>query len=383
MGYGNTTKSPLYFCLKNRTLLRCHHLIVNDATHHAEMPNMFTTSTDETPTLNLKHIELDLLKTPFSNSEIFTYEIDLPLHATDIGMEIYDDEYFNIPVLKKCIPDTPAYLEIPASNRRNMFIVSINNEEPITSGFALELLSPRRLRSQDGIKIKVQLVKRISSARSKLQELRSTFDQVRPIIAATSTTPTTTPSPTPTQPFHHIAPHTSLDAAQLQLPDKPKCERFLHLNLRGPYRQQFYASLFNEYSKNNEIPALSAPILKASLSKDTRFFPSRIANAIKSDPDNPSIYTFRSRHTIDGSGMRQGLDYKYSYSPTASIDTIRIQIAVSASNGNILFVLDIKNAFQTTILEDLEQVFITCPPYYLEWHFRQQTSCHCKWECRE
>ena len=64
-------------------------------------------------------------------------------------------------------------------------------------------------------------------------------------------------------------------------------------------------------------------------------------------------------------------EYKYSYSPTASVDTIRIQIAVSASNGNILFVLDIKNAFQTTILADLEQVFITCPPYYLEWYFQQ------------
>ena len=103
---------------------------------------MFTTSTDETPTLNLKNIELDLLKTPFSNSEIFTYEIDLPLHATDIGMEIYDDEYFNIPVLKKCIPDTPACLEIPASSRRNMFIVSINNEEPITLGLLSNSFHP-------------------------------------------------------------------------------------------------------------------------------------------------------------------------------------------------------------------------------------------------
>ena len=360
MGYGNTTKAPLFFNLSTRQLNRCHHLIVNDASHHPDMDNIFTSSTTDTPTLNLHDLQLNLQQTPFNSSEIFTYNLTLPIHATTIGFEIYDDTYFNIPYIHKIIPDTPAYEQIPSIHRRNMFIISINDEEPITSTFAIDLLQPRRLRSHASLTFKIQITKRQSSNRTRQQELRSTFDQVRPVIAATATN----------SPLHNIQPHPDLESTQLCLPDKPRPERFLHLNLKGPFRTQWIASLFQEYSKNNEIPAFSHPIHRSTLPKNTRIFPSRIANAIKPDVERPHVYTFRSRHTVDGSGMKEGIDYIYSYSPTASIDTIRIVIAISSSIGNILFILDIKNAFQTTLIPSSEQVYVSCPPFYLHWYFQ-------------
>ena len=359
MGYGNTTKSPLYFCLTNRTLQRSHHLIVNDASHRERLPNIFTSPTNNLPTVQLNSIKLDLLPTPFATHPIHTYEITIPHHATHAGLEILDDEYFNIPYLSKTVRDTPAFETIPAIHRRNMFIVSVNQQEPITAARAIELIKPPRLRSQNTIVIKLQITKRISSAKSKLQELRSTFDQIRPIISSL------------TQPIPSIGISSSLDAAQLVLPDKPKPERFIFQNLRTSFRQQWKAALFNQYSKNDDIHTFSPPILRSSLPKNTKVYPSRIAPTIKSDPTIPNLYTFHCRHAVDGSGMRQGIDYKYSFSPTASTDSIRIVIAVSSSIMNTLYVLDIKNAFQTTLVEAAERIFLSCPPLYLDWYFHR------------
>ena len=57
--------------------------------------------------------------------------------------------------------------------------------------------------------------------------------------------------------------------------------------------------------------------------------------------------------------MRQGIDYKYSFSPTASTDSIRIVIAVSAAIHNIFYVLDIKNAHYTILVEAAERIFLS------------------------
>ena len=50
MGYGNTTKAPLYFCLHTRAIHRSHHLIVNDASHRTNLENIFTSPFQGTPT---------------------------------------------------------------------------------------------------------------------------------------------------------------------------------------------------------------------------------------------------------------------------------------------------------------------------------------------
>ena len=240
-----------------------------------------------------------------------------------------------------------------------MFIVSINHHEPITAVRAIELIKPTRLRSQQAIVIKLQLSKRISSAKSKLQELRSIFDQVRPIIAAIQ------------QPIPTIDVSPPLDESQLILPEKPKVDCFIFQNLRTSFRPQWKASLFNQYAKNDDIHTFSAPIPRSSLPKGTKLYPLRIARSVKHDPTIPNIYTVTCRHAVDGSGMRQGIDYKYSFSPTASTDSIRIVIVVSASIYNILYGLDIKNAFQTTLIEAAERIFLSCPPLYLEWYINR------------
>ena len=126
-------------------------------------------------------------------------------------------------------------------NLKPLCISSINHEEPITAARAIEIVKPPRLRSQQAIVVKLQLTKRTLSAKSKLQELRSTFDQIRPIISALD-------HPIPT-----ICISPPLDEAQLVLHEKPKGERLIFQNLRTSFRQQWRAALFNQYSKNDDI----------------------------------------------------------------------------------------------------------------------------------
>jgi hypothetical protein len=57
-------------------------------------------------------------------------------------------------------------------------------------------------------------------------------------------------------------------------------------------------------------------------------------------------------HTCaDGSSMKEGVDFVNSYSPVGS-NSIRLIVALAASEGLQLFVLDISNAFQNSIIFD-------------------------------
>jgi hypothetical protein len=70
--------------------------------------------------------------------------------------------------------------------------------------------------------------------------------------------------------------------------------------------------------------------------------------------------------------MKENIDYTSSYYPVGSIDSIRLLLAIAASKCLCLNVLDISNAFQTSIIFDpSERTYITLPPFYLEW-FRQK-----------
>jgi len=66
--------------------------------------------------------------------------------------------------------------------------------------------------------------------------------------------------------------------------------------------------------------------------------------------------------------MEENIDYTNSYSSVGSIDSIRLILAIAASGKLKLNVLDISNAFQTSVVFDPDDcTYITLPPFYLEW----------------
>ena len=104
----------------------------------------------------------------------------------------------------------------------------------------------------------------------------------------------------------------------------------------------------------------------SSLSPDTKILRPRIYFSVKTtDIDNQ--YGIYSRTCVDVSSMLEGVDFTVSYVPVASIRSLRIIIAIDPAEGIILFVLDISNAFQNTILPNpVERVYISLPYLYLD-----------------
>jgi hypothetical protein len=86
------------------------------------------------------------------------------------------------------------------------------------------------------------------------------------------------------------------------------------------------------------------------------------------DTDQPNTYELNSRTCVDGSPMKENIDYSNSYSPVGSIDSICLLLAIAAPRKLKLNVLDISNVFQTSVVFDPDdRTYITLTPFYLEW----------------
>lgn len=109
------------------------------------------------------------------------------------------------------------------------------------------------------------------------------------------------------------------------------------------------------------------PILRTTDSTGKTILRNRVIFKVK-DTDQPNTYELNSRTCVDGSPMKENIDYSNSYSPVGSIDSIRLLLAFAASRKLKLNVLDISNAFQTSVVFDPDdRTYITLPPSYLEW----------------
>ena len=132
--------------------------------------------------LNLIPCEFDLTSTPFSDETIITYDIELPPSGKKIGFNLPDDEDFKIPYITGTIPNSPAGHKLPSQAKRNVYIVPINVEDPILDQGVLDELNHHQ-NTQGKSKIKISLCRRKSYQRTDIEEIRSRFDQVRPVVS--------------------------------------------------------------------------------------------------------------------------------------------------------------------------------------------------------
>jgi hypothetical protein len=81
--------------------------------------------------------------------------------------------------------------------------------------------------------------------------------------------------------------------------------------------------------------------------------------------DVPGMWQFITRHCANGSAMIRGIDFQESYSAVALASSVRMTIAIAAAENLILAIIDVKNAFQNTMLPDGERQHLSLPPYYI------------------
>ena len=137
--------------------------------------------------------------------------------------------------------------------------------------------------------------------------------------------------------------------------------------VKSPLRYDWYNSIFSNYGKFPKSTTFSAPFLRSSLRLDTKILFPRISFRVnKTDIENQ--YDLYSITCAYGSSMLEGVYFTISYAPVAGIIFLCIIIAVASTEGLIIFVLDISNVFQNTILPYPEETFyLSLPHLYLEW----------------
>ena len=77
--------------------------------------------------------ELDLTSTPFCDTTILTYKIWLPPAGNKTGFNLLYDEDFKISFITDTIPNSPAGRQLPTQSKKNLWIIVINVEYPITA----------------------------------------------------------------------------------------------------------------------------------------------------------------------------------------------------------------------------------------------------------
>ncbi len=115
----------------------------------------------------------------------------------------------------------------------------------------------------------------------------------------------------------------------------------------------------------------SAPMLRSTVPPSQKILRPRVSCRVKDTP-TPNQYDLYARTCADGSIQQEHIDFTDSYSPVASIESIRVLLNIAASSGLLVNILDISNAFQNSIIFDVtERVYMSLPPLYLEWFIHQ------------
>ena len=126
--------------------------------------------------------ELDITSTPFCDTTILKYEIELPTSVKQIGFNLLDNEYFRIPYVTDIIPNLPADHQLTTHAKKNVWIVSINVEEPITDQGVIGKLNLHQ-NPHGKSKVKISLCRRKSYHREDLEDICSKFNQVRHVVS--------------------------------------------------------------------------------------------------------------------------------------------------------------------------------------------------------
>ena len=220
-----------------------------------------------------------------------------------------------------------------------MWIISINGEDPVTSQGALNKL--QRHQNQLGkTNLKVSIFIRKSYKRKNIEDIRSIFDQVRPVVSHLEVI----------QPWKPLTPNNIVEA------------------IKDPKREYWKEALFVQYEKNKNFSLIlyPIPITSPPPPDGTNVLCSLIDPSIK-EGYCYDAWKFVTRHVENGNYQIKGVDFDQSYSPVVHTDPFRINIAIAAMNRLTDRILGVSNAFQNTNVTIHEKVCDNPQLYYLDW----------------
>ena len=154
-------------------------------------------------------------------------------------------------------------------------------------------------------------------------------------------------------------------------PVKPDTPKSFFQCLKSPMRRIWIAAAKQAFTKNKNVAAFSLPFPKSELPKDARVFRTLLVPEWK-ETELRNVWEARLRECVVGTPQVQYVDFLSSYSASVDSATVKVQITYAAANNQMLFILDIKNAFQNTFANPGFEMYVTTPPCYMEWLFEEE-----------
>ena len=221
----------------------------------------------------------------------------------------------------------------------------MGRKEPTSSQKVLEVISSQKLTGKCNRVNVITTHRDKDIIRTNLQENRCIFNPIRHIQA--------------------------IGKNIISLPTKPPTPDHIVYVVNIPLVSEWYDSIFSNCEIMATSTTFSAPFLRSLLPPDTKITRPRISVWLKTtDIDNQ--YDIYSRTCKDGSSMIEGVDFTVYYAPAAVILSLHITTAIASAEDLIIFVLDIYNAFQNTILPNPEKiVYLSLPYIYLNWYIKK------------
>jgi hypothetical protein len=156
----------------------------------------------------------------------------------------------------------------------------------------------------------------------------------------------------------------------LTSPVEPKVYPSISKCIADPeFGDDWIQALFHQYDKNDAVKLVAQPAPIESLPEGKKVHRTVISTKVKKKGEN--LFQLVARMCADGSKQEQGIDFEFSYSPTAGAATIKFALALAASRRWIVSIIDIVNCFQSTLIPEEERLVIACPPKYVEWFKRR------------
>ena len=295
---------------------------------------------------------LALCDSPLMDRPIHNIQVVIPGGTSSLGLSLDFDKSAYLPVISAIAPTSPLYHQFPAHHRHDVFVLSIDGEEPISTSVLVEILQRfRRLRPNQSLSLSIS--KRLRSRLTPIEEQRLAFNQVQPFLEVPSNTP-------------------QLKAVLVSTPIPPRAPKNEKELNQSQWRSDYISARNHHFAKMNRTTSVSIPMLRSKVPPGRNILFSMLIYYNKKIPDLPHTYDFLCRWVSNGKNQVQGVDYEQSYSPVAKADSIRYCMAVAAEYGMSGYLLDVVNAFQSRFEHDpLKRQYLTCPPGYIDWFRRE------------
>ena len=418
MKFSATTKIIVYYNPKTRKFGRTSHAYFDELNigYHKDLPTISTGKrlVQAYPTIptniDTSTVKSDISKLPILQEPAVTFEVYLPPIDCSCPIKFLDDDQYGLPYVQSIPKTSPIGQQLPTTALKQQWILGIENEEPIHAQSAHEELT--RLRTSHATKkIKLIMAPRVIDNNNRYEEQRTKFDQMRPIIASTTTstnsqigqeechhpqhgmittinTDTTLSSDksTPVHPTHNTNAQESIEPSPATIYDSneyvPTISVLVHSSIRptttpniqdcfdttNPLRSFWIQTVYEQFDKNASYRVFTRPIKKSTLPQNTMILRSVLTPTVK-PTDIPQLWKLNIRHCVNGKPLKGKLEYGATRASTVHPDTVRFQIAFTTSLGFTHRPFDCTNAFQCTFEDDPnKRIYCYLPPFYIHWY---------------